>query len=168
MQPFSVLAMTRPSKSEIAAWNEQQERRVTACIREYGCFIQAVAGEREIPPFAYTVGLYELGHPELITFGLDTESASGTLNWFFGCIRDGAQLTSGEIVEPPGSDTRFLVEEFPDAGTALRAANRHYHRRREASVRAYQLTWDVDGAFPWEPGYPYSELLQPRPGHFRG
>lgn len=36
----------------------------------------------------------------------------------------------------------------------------------QASVAAYQLTWDAEGAFPWEFGYPYSTRTQPRPGDF--
>jgi hypothetical protein len=153
-------------EAQLIAWNDQEDRRVAALIRKYGCFIQAVAGEGRIPPFAYTVGLFGLGHPELIVFGLDNESAGGTLNWFFDRIGSGTDLTPGEIVRPPGARIRFLVEEFPDPGAALYAANRHYQRPREASVPADQLTWDVDGAFPWEPGYPYPDWLQPRPGDY--
>lgn len=139
---------------------------MTRIIREHGCFIQAVSGEKRLPPFAYTVGLFGLGHPELIVFGLDLESAGFTLNWFFDRVRSGDDLTPGEIVRPPGSQTRFLVEEFPDPGAALYAANRHYQRPREASVPAYQLTWDVAGEFPWEAGYAYPAWLQPRPGSY--
>jgi hypothetical protein len=163
----TVLAMNSASNARTAAWNDQEDRRVAELIRRYGCFIQAVAGGHGHPPFAYTVGLFGLGHPELIIFGLDHESAGHCLNWFFDRIRSGADLTPGEIVEPAGAGTRFLVEEFPDPGAALYAANRHYQRPREASVPAYQLTWDVRGAFPWEPGYPYSAGLQPRRGEYR-
>jgi len=99
-------------------------------------------------------------------FGLDHESAGGTLNWFFERVRKGRDLTPGELILPPGSDTRFLVEEFPDPGSALYAANRHYQRPHEASVPAYQLTWDAAGSFPWEPGYPCASWLQPRPGDY--
>ncbi|HSK33681.1 MAG TPA: DUF4262 domain-containing protein [Propionicimonas sp.] len=152
--------------AELTDWNDQEDRRVTELVRRHGCFIQDVAGEGRQPPIAYTVGLFGLSHPELIVFGLDNESAGGTLNWFFGRIRAGADLTPGEIVEPPGSGVRFLVEDFPDPGAALYAANRHYQRPREVSVPAYQLTWDADGAFPWEPGYPCPGWLQPRPGFF--
>ncbi len=146
------------------AWLDQEDRRTTEIIRTHGCYIQGVFGDSERPPFAYTVGLFGIGHPELIVFGLDLGSAAHALNWFFARIKDGQDLTPGEIVEPPGSHTRFLVEEFPSPGDALFAANRHYQRPSHASVPAYQLTWDVNGAFPWEPGYPYPPTLQPRPG----
>lgn len=163
--PSSVPSM-KPTPTQIAAFIDQLERHMAETIRRHGCFIQAVSGEDEHPPFAYTVGLFGLGHPELIVFGLDTESAGHVLNWFFARIRDGSDLTPGEIVEPPGSSTRFLVEQHLNPGARLFAANRHYHRSRWTSVRAYQLTWDVDGAFPWEPGYPYPAWMQPRPDAF--
>lgn len=159
--------MKKISPAHITAWNDQEDRRVTEIIRRHGCFIQVVAGDPGRPPFAYTVGLFGLGHPELIVFGLDYESAGGTLNWFFERIRAGEDLTPGGIVEPPRSGKRFLVETFPEPGALLHAANRHYRRPRQVSVRAYQLTWDVNGAFPWEPGYPYPAWMQPRPGDYR-
>jgi len=155
--------MKERKTAELDAWRRQFDRQVTNTIAACGCFIQGVAGEGRTPPFAYTVGLYELGHPELITFGLDSRSAWGVLNWFFARIRAGEELAPGELVVPPGSDVRFLVEDFPAAGTLLHTVNLHYHRNRWNPVRAYQLTWDADGAFPWEPGYPCAAWLQPRP-----
>ncbi len=153
---------TQLTTAQIAAWNAQQDRRVADIIREHGCFIQAVMGEQRTPPFAYTVGLFGLGHPELIVFGLDHVSAGVVLNWFFDHVRGGEELTPGEIVQPPGADDRFLVEAFPDPWT-LYAANRHYRRRRGAPVQAYQLTWAVNGGSlrRWLPN---AEWLQPRPG----
>ena len=160
--------MRSMTPAQLTAWNDQEDRRVAQFIREYGFFIQAVFSEGRKPPFAYTVGLFGLGHPELIIFGLDHESAGGTLNWFFSRIHDGRDLVPGEIIEPEGSGMRFLVEVFPNPQAALFAANRHYQRPPEASVPAYQLTWDCDGAFPWEPGYTLPAWLQPRPGEFAG
>jgi len=155
-----------PTALETATWLDQEDRRVTDAIRQYGCFIQGVLGDGERPPFAYTVGLFGIGHPELIVFGLDHGDAATMLNWFFAHIKAGHDLMPGELVEPPLTTTRFLVEEFPNPGDALFAANRHYQRPAVASVPAYQLTWDVDGAFPWEPGYPYPPTQQPRPGNY--
>lgn len=150
------------------AWLDQEDRRTTEIIRKYGCFIQGVFGDAEQPSFAYTVGLFGIGHPELIVFGLDHHSAAHALNWFFARIKSGHDLMPGDIVEPEESGTRFLIEHFPNPGDALYAANRHYQRPSQASVPAYQLTWDANGAFPWEPGYPYSPTFQPRPGDYVG
>ncbi|MBK8460120.1 MAG: DUF4262 domain-containing protein [Micropruina sp.] len=158
--------MSHSHSAQVTGWNDQEDRRVRQLVRRYGCYVQAIHGDGERPPFAYTIGLFGLGHPELIAFGLDHESAGGILNWFAARVRQGNDLTPGELVEPAGSGTRFLVEEFPDPGAALYAANRFYRRPRQASVPAYQLTYDVNGAFPWEPGYPYAPSRQPRPGDY--
>ncbi|QNP54608.1 DUF4262 domain-containing protein [Tessaracoccus defluvii] len=87
-----------------------------------------------VTAFAYTVGLFGIGHPELIVFGLDAESAYGTLYWFFDEVKRGRVLAPDEIVSPPGSDTRFLVERFPNPGSVVFAANRFHGRSRRSSV----------------------------------
>ncbi|WP_425310911.1 DUF4262 domain-containing protein [Ammonicoccus fulvus] len=63
--------------------------------------MQAIHGDGQGPPFCYTVGLFGLGHPELIVFGLDHESAGHTLNWFFDRIRRGEDLMPGQLVQAP-------------------------------------------------------------------
>ena len=152
--------MTRTTSQSERSWLADYERRVTETIRLHGCFIQAVMGEGRTPPVAYTVGLFELGHPELIVFGLDTQSSGGMLNWFAARVRDGEVFSPGQVIAPAESDTRLLVQNFRDPWL-LHMANRHYHRGREAPVRALQLIWDAGGAFPWEPGYSEPEWLQP-------
>ena len=163
---LSVVAMGMRLTPQEVAWLARLEQHMKRVVRDRGCFISSVIGEGASPPFAYTVGLFGIGHPELIVFGLDAESACGTLYWFFDEVKRGRVLAPDEIVSPPGSDTRFLVERFPNPGSAVFAANRFYGRSRRSSVPVYQLTWDVAGAFPWEEGYRYPATLQPRPGDF--
>lgn len=141
---------------------------VRDCILEFGCFLQYVSAdpgpEPPLPSFCYTTGCFGLGHPELIVFGLDPSSAGGMLNWCFAEIKAGRVLTPGEILELGNGRARARVESFPNPGSMLFTANRFYQRPPEHSVLAYQLTWDVDGAFPEDPGYPYGPHQQPRPG----
>ncbi len=149
-----------------SAWLDQEDRRVTDCIRTYGCYIQVVYAEDDDPGFAYTVGLFGIGHPELLVFGLDMESISFVLNGLFAQICNGGDLMPGEFVRVPGGDTALFVEVLPNPGEIMYSANRHYQRPAEASVPAYQLTWEMDGLFPWDPGYPDTAVRQPRPGEF--
>lgn len=151
----------------VLAWLDQEDRHVAETIRQHGCFLQCVPGDREHPTVTYTVGLFGIGHPELIIFGVGAPSAARALNTFYERVRGGQDLTPGEIVRPWDEPVAFLVEEFPDPGATLFAANRHYQRPPFASVPAYQLTWSVDGFFPGEPGYPLADNVQPRPGTFR-
>ena len=56
------------------AWFDQYASRIASKIREHGWFIQFVgdSGDEPPPTFAYTVGLFGLGHPELVVTGVDT------------------------------------------------------------------------------------------------
>lgn len=154
--------------AQTLAWLDQEDRLITEHVRRFGWAVQYVGGLGTIPTFAYTVGLFGLGHPELVVFGLDFESAVGLLNTVGARIKDdNADLVPGEILTFDATDTRVRVEEIPNPAEVVFAANRFAQRPDEASVPAYQLTWDADGAFPGEPGYPKPAWLQPNPGDFR-
>lgn len=154
--------------TQIQAWLDQEDAMVRDCVRKYGCFLQYVFAnpKPESTSFCYTTGLFGLGHPELIVFGLDEHSANGMLNWCFARVKEGEDLMPGEILEFGNGCGRARVEVFPNPGDALFGANRFYQRPSEYSVPAYQLTRDVNGAFPEDPGYPYGPHQQPRPGEF--
>lgn len=152
--------------SMITAWLDQEDRRVVDCVRAYGCYIQAIGADGDEPGFAYTIGLFGLSHPELLVFGLDLDSASFVLNSIFTRIAGGGDLTPGEVIELEDCNTRFFVETLPNPGEILYSANRYYQRPPEASVPAYQLTWDLKGTFPWDQVHPYDDGRQPRPGTF--
>jgi hypothetical protein len=99
--------------SQLQAWLDQEDEHVAQTIRKYGLFIQLVSHDRgDSPPaFAYTVGLFGLGHPELVVLGMDTGSAGGLLNHLGERIRAGETLcraacsasTSGRIASPSKS-----------------------------------------------------------------
>lgn len=137
---------------------------ITQIVRQDGWAVQYVNGEGTTPPFAYTVGLFGLNHPELIVFGLDYSSAIGLLNYMGTKVREGDDLLHGDVVLWEGTDTRVRIEVLPNPAELIFTANRFYQRPDEASVPAFQLTWDVNGAFPGQPGYSKPGWLQPAPG----
>ena len=146
------------------AWLDQQDRMITEMVRRHGWAVQAVMGEGTEPPFAYTVGLFGLHHPELIVFGLGYSSAVALLNVMGSKVRENGDLSPGDVVHWEGTDTRVRVDALPRPAELLFAANRYYQRPDEASVPALQLTWDINGAFPGESGYSKPDWLQPHPG----
>lgn len=159
------------------AWVDQAKAHMTEVIRRRGWMIQYVGGEcsapdcpgeeADGPPFAYTVGLFGIGHPELLVFGLPPHTAAGLLNAFGERIRRGEDLVPGQLITLPGDHHRFVVEEVPNPGEIVFAANDFYQRPDEASVPVLQLTYDDGGGiFPWDDGYPAPQM-QPRPGTFR-
>lgn len=160
--------MTDLSPHEVA-WLDQEHSRTARMIREHGVALTYVGGDLAAhqTSFAYTVGLYGIGHPELLVLGSDTGTASGLLNDVAGRVRLGESLVPGEILEFTEWPHRVLVEEVPNPGDILFAANGFYDRPDSASVPALQLTYDDRaGRFPTDKGYDIPPWVQPRPGEF--
>jgi hypothetical protein len=159
------------------AWLDQEDANVSAIIRRHGWFIQYVGSEGcshpacatepgEGPPFAYTIGLFGFGHPELLIIGVPSGTAYGVLNDLGERIRGGTDLVAGELITFDGWPHRIIPEPVPNPGDIVLWANRHYQRPPEFSVPALQLSYDDKaGRFPWEDGYAAPEM-QPRPGTF--
>lgn len=163
---------------DLQAWIDQQQARMAENIRRIGWTIQYVGGEccsrpgchpppDDQPPFAYTIGLFGLGHPELLIVGVDPATAAGVLDGLARQVREGMALMPGQMVTFEDWPHRIVVEELPNPGDIVLWANHFYRRPAEHSVPVLQLTHDdADGRFPWDEGYATPEL-QPRPGTFR-
>lgn len=159
------------------AWLDQHDAHIAAMIRRHGWYIAYIGGgscdrpgcdggDSADPPFAYTVGLFGLAHPELLILGVGPETAAGVLNTLGTRIRVGEALLPGEIVTFDDWPHRIVPELVPNAGEIVFEANRFYQRPNEASVPVLQLSYDdSEGRFPWEDGYAAPEM-QPRPGTF--
>lgn len=159
--------MTTTPDSATQAWLDQEDRHTALMIRKHGTFIQYVYGEprRRHTSFAYTVGLFGLGHPELLITGADTETAGNVLNDVSARIRKGQDVLPGELLTFDGWPHRVVVEIVPNPGEIAFAANRFYERPNEFSVPLLQLTYDDRwGRFPWDDGYDIPAWVQPKPG----
>lgn len=155
--------------SQMTAWLDQEDARVATMIRQHGWFIEYVMGEpqRKKTSITYTVGLFGMGHPELVVLGIGAETAAALLNEVGRRIRGGADLVAGQLLTFDEWPHRVTIEEVPNPGEILFGANRHYQRPDECSVPAFQLTYDDrDGRFPWDPGYANEPWIQPRPGTY--
>ncbi len=164
--------------ARIQAWLDQEDARIKDVIRRHGWAIEYVGGgscsfpgcdggDDQGPPFAYTVGLFGLGHPELLVFGVDPRTALNLLNDLGDRIRRGDALVPGVTLTFDHWPHRVIPEEVPNAGEIVFSANRFYARPDSASVPVLQLSYDdPSGRFPWEKGYSTPEM-QPRPGTFR-
>ena len=160
------------------AWLDQEDARIKSVIRRHGWAIEYIGGgccsvpgcdggEDEGPPFAYTVGLFGLGHPELLVFGLDPETACSLLNDVGDRIRDDETLLPGQLLTFDEWGHQVIPEEVPNPGEIVFSANRFYQRPAEFSVPVLQMSYDdFEGRFPWDEGYSNPEM-QPRPGTFR-
>ncbi|MCV2491566.1 DUF4262 domain-containing protein [Geodermatophilus sp. YIM 151500] len=155
---------------QIQAWLDQEDAHLAQVIRTSRFAVQYVgAGDGpDEPSFGYTIGLFGLGHAELVVVGLDCGSTHGVLDRVAGGVADGRDLVPGELLVLDDRGIRLFVEECPNPGDVVLAANRFYQRPSVVSVPAFQLTWTHgEGAFPWEAGYPCGPDCQPRPGAWR-
>ena len=154
---------------QITAWLDQEDAHLAAVIREHRWAVQWVGPGEESgqAPFAYTIGLFGLGHPELVVSGVGPAVARGMLNWAAALVVAGRDLVPGEELSRE-TGGRLVVEVCSNPGEILFGANRWYRRPDEFSVPAYQLTWpDADGRFPWDDGYTEPAGGQARPETWR-
>jgi hypothetical protein len=154
---------------QITAFLDQEDAHLAAVLREHRWAVQWVGPGEESgqPPFAYTVGLFGLGHPELVVSGVGPAVARGMLNWAAALVVAGRDLVPGEELSTE-TGGRLVVEGCPNPGEIVFSANRWYRRPDEFSVPAYQLTWpDAAGRFPWDDGYAEPPGGQARPGAWR-
>lgn len=100
--------------TQMQAWLDQEDSRVANMIRRYGWSVEYVFGGpcggpccdggtddsdgAGGPPFAYTIGLFGLGHPELLILGVPMETACGVLNELGQRVRDEANLVPGQLL----------------------------------------------------------------------
>jgi Domain of unknown function (DUF4262) len=155
---------------QTVAWLDQEDAHLARTIRTHRWAVQFVGpgddpGE---PSFGYTVGLFGLGHPELVIVGLGCDNTHGILQRVASMVAGGRDLVVGELLQWPDWGGLIVVEQLPNPGEIVLSANRFYERPAEFSVPAYQLTWShADGSFPWDDAYPCGPDCQPRPGTWR-
>jgi hypothetical protein len=118
------------------------------------------------PPFAYTIGLWGIGHPELVLFGLDHDKGSGLLHLIGEEVRDSRKVIDDGDEFCLG-DWAFQAFLLPNPGEVVLRANAYYKRKPQRSVPALQLVYpDVHGVWPWEPDCHLFPGQQPMPGEF--
>ena len=136
---------------QTTAWLDQEDTHLAQLIRAHRWAVQYVfpAEHGDGRPFGYTVGLFGLGHPELVVVGLGHEDTHAVLQRVAGLVADGRDLVAGELITFPDRPDGLMVEQLPNPGEGLFVANRHYRRPDEFSVPAVQPTWQHrDGTFP--------------------
>jgi Domain of unknown function (DUF4262) len=155
---------------QTTAWLDQEDAHLAQIIRTHGWAVQHLFGGdgADEPPFGYTVGLFGLGHPELVVVGLGHDNTHAILQRVAALVAGGRDLVPGELLTFPDRPDALVVEVLPNAGEVLFVANRHYRRPDEHSVPAFQLAWQHrDGTFPWDAECPCGPECQPRPGTWR-
>jgi hypothetical protein len=126
-----------------------------ASVRAHGWAIKYVEDDRR--PYAYTIGLHELGLPELLATGVTTERALALLDYLVQeSIANGAPRPGDRIVLSDAAMIEAVQVDHPDAHLDLAV------RLFGPEVRAVQLVWtDMYGRWPWDAEFDFDGLRQP-------
>jgi hypothetical protein len=126
-----------------------------ASVREHGWAIKYVEDDRR--PYAYTMGLHELGLPELLVTGVTTERALALLDYFIEeAIDKGAPRPGDRIALSDNACIEAVNVDQPDVHLGLAV------RLFGPELRAVQLVWtDMRGRWPWDKGFDFDGLRQP-------
>jgi hypothetical protein len=125
-----------------------------AKVLQHGWVVQYVESVRT--PFAYTIGLHDLGVPELLVTGVSTQRARRLLNgvaWHVLC--DGPPAPGEQLPVPGGPLVEFVEVDHPDAHMGWAVAF-------GGPLRALQVVWaDGRGRWPWAAAFCDGRTRQP-------
>lgn len=132
--------------------NAERRALVDRDIAEFGCHIAALTDDDGEPMCAFTIGLSQsYGHPEVVVFGLDLDTAEDLLDQVQEQIEAGVRFEAGGRYDQL---LRNYVCTFrPVAGRHLPMFGAAAAFLDRGDVPLLQLFWpDKQGRFPWQPG----------------
>jgi hypothetical protein len=144
-------------ETPLSAWRitDQSEEFIADTVRDHGWCVQMIpAGDAEDEPaFAYTIGLFKtFGSPEIIIFGMATNTMGEILNGCGDLVKAGRSLPVGPPVPDVlhGFDVRFREVKAPDSYKNFVGYARWFYKG--STFPLVQLVWpDREGRFPGDP-----------------
>jgi hypothetical protein len=125
-------------------------------VKDHGWAVQFVESERR--PLAYTIGLHDMGLPELLITGLQAQTSARLLNSIaHQIVDDGTILQPAMHIDYQGEFLLEVVEvEHPDVHLKFAVGLFGAH------IRAFQLVWTDDRRrWPWDRGWTHGRRMQP-------
>jgi hypothetical protein len=124
-----------------------RDEMVLSKIKKGGWGVIACPEEKDSPPFAFTIGLFEkFGHPEIILFGMDSRESAKALNFM------GARIQDGEVFKALQAYNDVLTSQCMFAPVDVQqdywlGYARWYYKK---DFPAIQCVWaDTNGRWPW-------------------
>lgn len=138
--------------SDHSEHTREAEDRIIHDVQRYGCHIAMFEADDYLPPFAYTIGLYEtFQHAEIICFGLPLTVMHPILNHAFKLVQSGETLEHSKYYDGflEGYKVQFLPVSRDYYANYTGYASWYYDRGFEFPM--LQLVWpDKEHHFPWE------------------
>lgn len=134
------------------AGEDADEQKVIDDIARVGWHCVSIFVEGDLPPYAFTVGLqHTFDHPELIIFGLRSETAHEVLGIVVDAIRSGTPI---DMTQP----TDELLENYSCVFVPVPKSAYYEHVGycgwfyRGDDFALQQIVWpNREGQFPWHP-----------------
>lgn len=141
----------RPSDSEIA---RRIRAMITTNIARDGLHIQHVFGSENSPPFSYTIGMTNIGAPELIVFGLPPEVVHGAIMEYFNQLRMCHRPKDGRMIKDLWDVTMLLETVEKDEAAPYTVQADAYFEDNGKKPTYKQMLWpDQGGKYPHQYGY---------------
>lgn len=130
------------------------EQTIIKHVEEYGWHIAYFDSNGYAPTFAYTIGLYKtFKHPEIISFGLNTDILVWMLNHAGGRIKNDEKIETNKLYDGflEGYPVQFLEVQRESYSEYFGYGSWFYDWH---DFPALQLVWpDKESKFPWEEGF---------------
>jgi hypothetical protein len=127
------------------------ENQLSTDIEKFGWTVMLFEATDYLPTFAYTVGLWKsYNHPEIISFGLTTNTLHLILNDAGEMIKSGKTIEVGKNYDDffENSNTQFLNVDIRNTADYFGQAINFYDSN---DFPAIQLVWtDRNNKFPWD------------------
>jgi hypothetical protein len=140
-------------------WPKAEQEADETLIRhilERGCHILTGGGDKEDPPYAFSVGLsLNYSQAEIIVFGMAPLQAARAIDTVCSRATFGKKFIDGDISSEVirGSKVCF-VEVSPEVYGKYMGAALWFYQNWPEPFPCLQLVWsDSEGRFPWEAGF---------------
>lgn len=142
--------MTTPDKEH----NCRDDEKTNSDIEKYGLTVMIIKGTDYLPSFAYSIGLWKkFGHPEIISFGLTTQTLHSIINLAADIVKAGQTIQPGKIYTDffETGKSEFVIVDKRNLRDYFGAAIDFYN---SVEFPALQLVWtDRNDKFPWDTGF---------------
>lgn len=129
----------------------RNDEQTKSDIEKFGLSVIIIEATDYLPSFAYSIGLWQkINHPEIICFGLRTQTLHTIINDVADLIKNGQVIQAGKIYDNifENSKTEFLNVDKRNFGDYFGTAIDFYNSK---DFQALQLVWtDQNDKFPWE------------------
>lgn len=125
-------------------------------VKEHGLAIQFIFPTKEQPgpKFAYTVGMTDIGQPELVVIGLPESLAGMVFNRVFEELRAGTRTGQETSIEKVLSVPLLMHTADESLAYPYTVQCQRYYQERGIKPAFKQLIWpDTAGVYPHEQGF---------------